>query len=112
MFILRILLFNILLFITLPSSVACNDYQLQVNKAIRAYDLAKLERLLPILNRNFCPSFYIRSVKRSMSDIAAAEKWLKRAKGMTWGTQVVRGDIAVHHQDWQNASIFYNQATR
>jgi outer membrane protein OmpA-like peptidoglycan-associated protein len=110
-----------LLFITLPSCAACNDYQLQVNQAIRAYDLAKLERLLPRLR--YCPSSYINAVKRSMSDIAAAradsllqqgkiseaKKWLKRAKTMTWATQVLYGDIAIRRQDWQNASIFYNQ---
>jgi hypothetical protein len=54
MFIIRTLLFNMLLFVTLPSNAACNDYQLQVNKAIRAYDLTKLERLLPRLR--YCPS--------------------------------------------------------
>ncbi len=122
MFIIRILLFNMLLFLTLPSSAACNDYQSQVNQAIRAYDLTKLERLLPRLR--YCPSSYINAVKRSMSDIAAAkadrlleqgrlaaaEKWLKRAKTMTWATQVVYGDISIRHQKWQNASIFYNQA--
>ena len=123
MFIIRILLFNMLLFITLPSNAACNDYQSQVNKAIRAYDLAKLERLLPPILRD-CRSSYIEAVKRSMSDIAAAradtllqqgkisaaENWLKRAKTMTWGTQVLYGDISIRHQKWQNASIFYNQA--
>jgi len=123
MFIIRILLFNMLLFITLPSNAACNDYQSQVNKAIRAYDLAKLERLLPPILRD-CRSSYIEAVKRSMSDIAAAradtllqqgkisaaENWLKRAKTMTWATQVVYGDISIRHQKWQNASIFYNQA--
>jgi outer membrane protein OmpA-like peptidoglycan-associated protein len=122
MFILRILLFYILLIVTLPTNAACNDYQSQVNRAIRANDLTKLERLLPKLR--YCPSSYIDTVKRSMSDIAAAkadrlvqqgrlvtaEKWLKRAKALTWGTQVVRGDIAVRRKDWQNASIFYNQA--
>lgn len=122
MFIVRILLFNILLILTLPSSAACNDYQSQVNRAIRANDLTKLERLLPRLR--YCPSSYRNAVKRSMSDIAAAkadslvqqgklaaaEKWLKRAKTMTWGTQVVYGDIAIRHQKWQNASVYYNQA--
>jgi outer membrane protein OmpA-like peptidoglycan-associated protein len=122
MFIIRILLFNLLLIVTLPTSAACNDYQLQVNQAIGTDDLTKLERLLPKLR--YCPSSYIDDVKRSMSDIAAAkadslvqqnrlaaaETWLKRAKALTWGTQVVRGDIAVRRQDWHNASVFYNQA--
>jgi outer membrane protein OmpA-like peptidoglycan-associated protein len=121
MFILRILLFYILLIVTLPTNAACNDYQSQVNRAIGANDLTKLERLLPKLR--YCPSSYIDAVKRSMSDIAAAkadrlvqqgrlaaaENWLKRAKALTWGTQVVRGEIAVRRQDWQNASVFYNQ---
>jgi outer membrane protein OmpA-like peptidoglycan-associated protein len=122
MFIIRILLFHLLLILTLPTFAACNDYQSQVNKAIRAYDLTKLERLLPRLR--YCQSSYIDAVKRSMSDIAAAradsllqqgkisaaKNWLKRAKTMTWATQVLYGDIAIRHQKWQNASIFYNQA--
>ncbi len=54
MFIIRILLFHLLLILTLPTFAACNDYQSQVNKAIRAYDLAKLERLLPIILYKCC----------------------------------------------------------
>ncbi|WP_069472364.1 hypothetical protein [Candidatus Marithrix sp. Canyon 246] len=108
MFIIRILLFNLLLIVTSPIGAACNDYQLQVNQAIRANDLTKLERLLPRLR--YCPSSYRNAVKRSMSNIAAAENWLKRAKIMTWATQALYGDIAIRRQDWQNANTFYNQA--
>jgi len=120
MFIRCILLFNLLI-VTSPTRAACNDYESQVNTAIRAYDLTKLERLLPRLR--YCPSSYIDDVKRSMSNIAAAkadslvqqgrlaaaEKWLERAKDITWGTQIVYADLAMLRQDWQNASIFYNQ---
>ncbi len=123
MFIIRLLLFCYLLITMLPVVAACPDYTSQVNQAIRANNLTQLEQLLPILHKDSCPDSYINAVKRSIADIAAAkadslvqegkisaaEKWLKHAETMTWGTQVVRGDIAVRRQDWQNASIFYNQ---
>jgi len=107
----------------LPVVAACDDYASKVALAIRANNLTQLEQLLPILHKDSCPDSYINEVKYSIADIAAAkadslvqegkisaaENWLKHAEVMTWGTQVVRGDIAVRRQDWQNASIFYNQ---
>ncbi|MCK5523393.1 MAG: OmpA family protein, partial [Thiomargarita sp.] len=123
MFIIRLLLFCYLLITMLPVVAVCPDYTSQINQAIRANNLTQLEQLLPILHKDSCPDSYINAIKRSIADIAAAqadslvqegkisaaEKWLEHAETMTWGTQVVRGDIAVRRQDWQNASIFYNQ---
>jgi len=105
------------------SLAACIDYQNQVNKAVRDHNLDKLEQLFAITQAD-CPTNYLDWLRRSMAQIAAAHadeltqqgqleranKWLKRAPMLTWGTQVIQGDIAMRHKQWQAAAIYYNQA--
>jgi len=106
------------------SLAACVDYQTQVNQAVQAQDLGTLESLLMTLQGTDCSRGYIDWLERSMAQIAAAQadmfaqqnKWtqaktlLERAPTIVWASQVVRGDIAAHHKQWQKAAQFYNQA--
>ncbi|KHD05466.1 hypothetical protein PN36_04915 [Candidatus Thiomargarita nelsonii] len=106
------------------SLAACIDYQNQVNQAVRAHNLDKLEPLFAILKTQDCPTNYLDWLRRSMAQIAAAHadeltqqgqlelanKWLKRAPMLTWSTQVIQGDIAMRHKQWQAAAQYYNQA--
>jgi hypothetical protein len=124
---LQLLLLTTLISMGLPTTswTACADYELPMNQAVQAYDLDSLEKLLVTLNKQSdCPNTYLESIKRSMAQIAAAkadsltqqkqlddaEMWLKRAPVILWVTQVIRGDIAAHRQQWYTASQFYQQA--
>ena len=101
---------------TLSLAICMDDYQAQVDQAMQAQDLDRLESLLTTLKTQAdCPTGYLDWMEHSMAQIAAAkadnltqqgqldeaDEWLKRAPTMVWGTQVVHGDIAARRKQWQ-----------
>jgi len=122
------LLFALVFYTSLPtiSLAACADYEIEVNQAVKNYNLEALEKLLPQLNSQQanCSPSYLKSVKRSMAQIVAikadgfmqrgqlaqAEAWLGRAPTEIWNTSVIRGNINAQRKQWAIAVQFFNQA--
>ncbi len=110
---------------SIQSRTGCAAHQSQVNQAIQNHDLEQLDNLLATLNnQRDCSTAYVDEVKRSMAHIAAAQAGssmeqaqiteaqaiLKRAPTIVWSTQVIHGDIAAYHKQWQKAAEYFNQA--
>ncbi len=106
------------------ASMTCGNSQTQVNQARQAKNLPQLKALLPKVSSS-CSEGYTDSVKRELSEIAAAKAKVKVQQGQLeaaekllneytevnlWATQVLRGDIAAKRKQWELAAGLYNQS--
>jgi len=106
------------------ASMTCGNSQTQVNQARQAKNLRQLKALLPKVSSS-CSEGYTDTVKRELSEIAAAKAKVKVQQGQLeegekllkeyaelniWATQVLRGDIRAKRKQWELAAGFYNQS--
>lgn len=108
-------------------SIICNDYQPQVERALREKDLKRLKFLLRELKKTDCSNNYLNGIKTQLSEmtvekakmlvqngeVGQAEDLLKNYSDFSkWQTREVLGDVAAKRKQWKQATESYHSALR